>query len=101
MDQLPLVLGGLALAAILWVVKTTNDTAKTLAVLDSTIRERVLPELDRQRTNGHDARNDLQGVTSRVDVIDGHIERHERDIEALWSGENRRSGVERRRPSPA
>ncbi len=96
MDQLPVVFGGLVLAAVLWVVKTTNDTAKTVAVLDSTIKDLVLPEIERQRVNRHDTRNDVQEVSSRVDAIDIHIERHEKDIEALWGGQNRRSGNDRR-----
>ncbi len=96
MDQLPAIIGALVLASVLWVVKTTNDTAKTLAVLDSTIRERVLPDVKRLRENVHEVRNDVQSALSRLDGVDIHIERHEKDIEALWDGRERRSGNDRR-----
>ncbi len=85
MDQLPTIMGALVLAAVLWVVKETRDNGTALAVVQSQIRDIVLPALERSRNQ-----------EAEVDVLDLRVDQVERDVVKLWKGLERRSGVERR-----
>ena len=100
MDQIPIILGGLILAGILWLLKGTAENGKTLAVLQSTIETHVMPELKRLRDSGHEVRGIAQGALSSTELHEQRLDRAEQEIRDLWNGEERRVGVTDRRLHP-
>lgn len=101
MEQLPTILGGLILAAILWVLKGTRDNSQALAVLQSTMEKVVLPELSRLRDSGHELRDLAQEAVSVGDLLTQRATQIERDVAALWKDHDRRNGDDRREPRTA
>lgn len=100
MEQLPTILGALVLAGVLWLLKTTDENGKALAVLQRTVDGIVLPELTRLRESGHDIREIAQQAVSATELLKQRTTLSERDIEFLQDGNiNRRAGTDRRDPA--
>lgn len=75
MEQVPTILGALILAAVLWVMKTTNETAKDVAVLKANAASDGA-ELTRVRDRMHtmsDILNHRRGAEDLAEALGGAI----------------------------
>lgn len=75
MEQLPVILGGLILAGILWLVKTTTDHKSDLAVIKTTLTgatgdNGLVGDMKALRSSVHDMRGVAQEHETRITLLE-------------------------------
>lgn len=85
--QLPTILEALLLAAVLWVVKTTNDTQRDVAVLRA-LTQTTKGDMDQLRSDNRELRTAVHGVLAHVGLLEQRLEA----VEARLPDQRRRAG---------
>lgn len=87
MEQIPIILGGLILAAVLWVAKTVSAHSVTLAELRTTLsgvdgNNGVVSEVKQLRTTTHKQAGDIQALTTRSELHELRLDNHDQLLSA-------------------
>jgi hypothetical protein len=81
-DQMPTILGGLILAGIVWLIRTTSQTDKAVGVLEARAKSDD-EEIKRVRVKIHDLANTVEGHKHLHKSADERTDRIERRVESL------------------
>lgn len=75
MEQLPIVIGGLILAGVLWIAKTVHSLSVDVAKMATTLTgatgdNGVVGDVKALRDRAHAQANDLHALMGRADITD-------------------------------